>query len=159
WGTLHRGAACFILRARNQLLRSLRLEAAQLDRFISTGFPSEVSGEEAVLRALLAAFPDRVARRREAGGRRGGMVGGRGVRLAPSSGVTESELFVCVDVDAGQTETLVRQASAIQRDWLPVEQLNVSTEVAFDSDAERVSARRRVCFEELVIEETAAALP
>src|SRR5262249_58692672 len=74
---------------------------------------------EAVQRALLAAFPDRVARRREAGGRRGVMVGGRGVRLAPSSGVTGPELFVCVDVDAGQRETLVRQAAARGREGLP----------------------------------------
>ena len=88
-----------------------------------------------MLPALLAAFPDRVARRREAGSRRGVMVGGRGVRLAPSSGVTEPELFICVEVDAGQTETLVRQASAVPCDWLPPEQVSASIEVGFDADA------------------------
>jgi ATP-dependent helicase HrpB len=119
----------------------------------------QVSADEAVLRSLLAAFPDRVARRREAGSRRGVMVGGRGVRLAPSSGVTEPELFLCVDVDASQTETLVRQASAIQRDWLPPEQVSVTTEVDFDPTAERVSARRRIYFADLVVEESPAALP
>jgi ATP-dependent helicase HrpB len=87
------------------------------------------------------------------------MVGGRGVRLAPASGVTESELFLCVDVDASQTESLVRQASAVQRDWLPSEQMNASITLAFDPATERVSARRRLCFEDLVIEETPAALP
>ena len=112
-----------------------------------------------MLRPLLAAFPDRLARRREAGGRRGVMVGGRGVRLAPSSGVTEPELFLCIDVDASRTETLVRQASAVARDWLPPERLTVAVEVAFDAAAERVTARRRVRFEDLVLEETPAALP
>ena len=57
------------------------------------------------------------------------MVGGRGVVLAPSSGVTEPELFLCIDVDAGQTETLVRQASAVQRDWLPPDRSRIAIEV------------------------------
>ena len=70
---------------------------------------------EALLRALLAAFPDRVARRRDSSTGKGVMVGGRGVRMAPQSAVTDAELFVCVDVDAGQSEAIVRQASAIER--------------------------------------------
>jgi ATP-dependent helicase HrpB len=115
--------------------------------------------DEALLRALLGAFPDRLARRREAGGERGVMVGGRGVRLAPSSGVREPELFLCIDVDAGQTEALVRQASGVRRDWLPAERLSATVEVAFDAEAERVSARRRLRFEDLVLEDTPAALP
>ena len=72
------------------------------------------------------------------------MVGGRGVRLAPSSGVIDSELFLCIDVDAGDAEALVRQASAIQRDWLPQSKLVAGVEVVFDMEAERVTARRRV---------------
>ena len=87
------------------------------------------------------------------------MVGGRGVKLAPSSGVTEAELFLCVDVDAGRAETLVRQASAVQRDWLPPEKLRTSTEVAFDPGAERVTAQRRLRYEDLVLEEVAVQLP
>jgi ATP-dependent helicase HrpB len=118
-----------------------------------------LSADEAVLRALFEAFPDRLARRRAAGSPRGVMVGGRGVRLAPASGVTEAELFVCVEVDAGQTEAIVRQASAVQRDWLPAEQVRTSVEVGFDPAAERVTARRVVRFEDLVLEETAAAWP
>jgi ATP-dependent helicase HrpB len=153
-GTLNRGAARMVLRARAQLLRSLRHEARAV-RVAGGG----VDADEAVLRALLGAFLDRVARRREPGSRRGVMVGGRGVRLAPSSGVNEAELFVCVDVDASQTETLVRQASVVQRDWLPSERLTAAIEVAFDTATERVSARRRLRFEDLVLEETLAALP
>src|SRR5206468_2188181 len=116
-GTLNRGTARFTLRARDQLLRSLRYEVR------GSEIAEIQSADEAVLRSLLAAFPDRLARRREAGGRRGVMVGGRGVCLAPSSGATESEFFLCIDVDASRTETLVRQASAVQRDWLPPERL------------------------------------
>src|SRR5207248_2333839 len=68
-GTLHRNAAHFVLRARDQLLRSLRQEKPS--RVRSSVPHSEFrapSSDDEVLRALLTAFPDRVARRREAGG-------------------------------------------------------------------------------------------
>jgi ATP-dependent helicase HrpB len=158
-GTLNRAAADFILRARDQLVRALRQETRQEWSEMATAREAPRSADEAVLGSLLAAFPDRVARRREPAGRRGVMVGGRGVRLAPSSGVTGPELFVCVDVDAGQTEALVRQASAVQREWLPAELVRVTTEVACDPDSERVMARRCLRFEDLLIEESQAALP
>jgi ATP-dependent helicase HrpB len=156
-GTLHRAAAHFVLRARDQLLRSL---SSMRHRHSATPpLRQPPSADEIVLRSLLAASPDRVARRREAGSRRGVMVGGRGVRLAPSSGVLDAEYFLCIDVDAGHKETLVRQASAIERDWLPAEQVTTSVEVAFDGQTERVSAKRRVRFVDLLIEETDAPLP
>jgi ATP-dependent helicase HrpB len=152
-GALNRGAARFVLHARDQLLRLLRSPTLSRKRPAGEALP-----DEGLLRALLASFPDRVARRREAGGRRAVMVGGRGVQLAPSSAVREPELFLCIDVDAGQGEALVRQASAIQRDWLPADRVTTSTEVAFDTHAERVSARRRVRYEDLVLEVAPAAL-
>jgi ATP-dependent helicase HrpB len=111
------------------------------------------------MRALLAAFPDRLARRREPGSPRAVMVGGRGVRLAPSSAVTDAELFVCVDVDASDRESLVRLASAVKRDWLPADKLTSAIEVGFDESAERVIARKCLRFEDLLIEENPAALP
>jgi ATP-dependent helicase HrpB len=158
-GPLNRVAARMVLQARDQLLRLVRHETRRPTFAEGLAPASEVSADEAVLRSLLAAFPDRVARRREPGGRRGVMVGGRGVRLAPSCGVIEPELFVCVDVDAGQKETLVRQASAVRRDWLPAERVRAATEVAFDPEGERVTARRRLRFDDLVIEESPASLP
>jgi ATP-dependent helicase HrpB len=164
-GSLHRPAAHFVLRARDQLLHSLRSkkkgnepEALATDG-PSLTLPARPSSDEIVMRSLLAAFPDRLARRREAGSMRGVMVGGRGVRLAPSSGVLDAEFFLCIDVDAGQKESLVRQASAIERDWLPAGQTTTSVEVAFDAQTERVSAKRRVRFVDLLIEETDAPLP
>jgi ATP-dependent helicase HrpB len=149
-GTLQRRTARVVLRARDQMLRDMRLHAA------ATPGPRR---DDAVLRALLAAFPDRVVRRRQPGSRRGLMVGGRGVRLAASSAVSEPELFLGVDVDAGQCEALVRQASALRRDWLPPERLSSTVEVAFDLATERVSARKRLRYEDLLLEESPAALP
>ncbi|MCI0456585.1 MAG: ATP-dependent helicase HrpB, partial [Gemmataceae bacterium] len=115
--------------------------------------------DEALLRALLAAFSDRVARRREPGSRKGVLVGGRGVRLAPTSGVIEPELFVCIDVDNRPAEALVRLASAAQRSWLPTDRLRAAIEVTFEPESERVIARRRVRFDDLLLEEGTAALP
>jgi ATP-dependent helicase HrpB len=151
-GTLNRSAAKFILLVRDQLVRAVRQEAR-------AGRGQSVGRGETVMRALLEAFPDRLARRREPGGMRGVMVGGRGVRLAPSSAVTDAELFVCVDVDAGERESVVRLASAVKREWLPAEMLTSRIEVNFDETTERVTARKVLRFEDLLIEETPAALP
>ena len=72
-------------------------------------------GDEAVLRAVLAGFPDRVAKRRELNSRRAIMVGGRGVRLADSSAVDQAELFVCLDVEGSQGATVAStEASTAQ---------------------------------------------
>ncbi|HEX5270853.1 MAG TPA: ATP-dependent helicase C-terminal domain-containing protein, partial [Gemmataceae bacterium] len=51
------------------------------------------------------------------------------------------------------------QASAVQRDWLPPAQVCAATEVAFDEQTERVTARRRVRYDDLLLEESPAALP
>jgi ATP-dependent helicase HrpB len=152
-GSVHPGGARFVLRARDQLLRLLRTEAEM------PAAQASLSLEEAVLRSVLAAFPDRVARRREPGGRRGLMIGGRGVRLAPWSNVIEPELFVCVDVDAAQSEALVRQASAIRREWLAADEVRSVIETSFDNENERVIARRRIYYGDLLLDENTAALP
>ncbi|MFO0811441.1 MAG: ATP-dependent helicase HrpB [Gemmataceae bacterium] len=148
---LDRVAARFILRARDQLARAIRDADIARD--------NSVAQDDGLLRAIFAAFADRLARRRNPGGQRGVMVGGRGCKLAPSSGVTEGELFVAVDVDAGQAETLVRQASLVSRDWLPPEKVTTAVEVAFDPSVERVTARKRVRFDDLILEDVQGALP
>ena len=127
-------------RKRGRRRRGRRPAGVALARASSSAGQSSWPSDEAVGRALLAAFPDRLCRRREPGSPRGVMVGGRGVRLAPSSGVTAAELFVAVDVDAGQAETLVRQASAVERSWLPADRLRTAVEVEFD-DVDRPSRR------------------
>jgi ATP-dependent helicase HrpB len=158
----NRNAARFVLRARDQLVRLMEGGGRSPNlpgphRFGDLCPP--MTSEEALGRSLLAAFPDRLCRRREPGSPRGIMVGGRGVKLAPSSGVTQAELFVAVDVDAGQAETLVRQASAVERTWLPPERLRESIDVEFDDTAGRVVGWKRVRFDDLVIEEKAANVP
>ncbi len=149
FGEVNRGAAHFLFRARDQLLQSIQQEMPAS----SSEFESDW------VRCLLPAFPDRLARRRNPRSERGVMVGGRGVKVAPGSGVVEPELFLCLDVDAGEIESLVRIASGVRREWLPPELVSTTTEVQFEESTERVTARKRVRFMDLILEESTAALP
>ena len=87
------------------------------------------------------------------------MVGGRGVRMAPQSAVTEAELFVCVDVDAGQSEAIVRQASAIEREWLPERRLRTVDEAFFHPTQKSVVGRRRTYWDDLALDEVSIPAP
>lgn len=142
-GRLHRGGAHAVLQARDQLRRLITSQST----------PTAVGGLE---EALFAAYPDRLARRREPGSSRALMLGGRGVRLAPSSGVNEAELFVCIDVDAAGADALVLMASAVERSWLPPNRITTKIEVAFDETTERLAARKRIRFDDLILEESHA---
>lgn len=114
---------------------------------------------EPLLRAIAAAYLDRLCRRRDPGTDRALMAGGRGVRLARESALatTSDELFVAVVLDAGRagerSESLVRIASVVDRAWLPAELLQESRELVWDPDRERVAARRLFRFHDLVLEE------
>ena len=145
------GAAGFILKARDQLAEIVQRELKGRQG------RQRQQGDDPLLRAVLAAYPDRVARRREPGSPRGVMVGGRGVRLAEESAVIEAELFLCVDLDAGRSgplsEALVRKASAVEPEWLPAELLSATIELEFDERRERVAAWKRTRYEDLIIDE------
>ncbi len=150
-GPVHRGRAHHVLRVGRQLAR-LTDRARQAGRRQAGGSHGS-SPDETVLRALLAAYPDRVAKRREPGSRRGVMVGGRGVLLAEESCVRRGDLFLCLDLDSKGREALVRQASAIEAAWLPAEQVTTAVEAVFDQARERVAGRRRDRYRDLVIAE------
>ncbi len=153
FGRLNRGAARFLFRSRDQLA-GLLAEAGAAE----SAPPPATAGEreEALLRAVFAAFPDRLVRRREPGSPQGVMVGGRGVRLAGESAVVEPELFVAADLDAGRpgerSEALVRLASAVEREWLPAAALRETDEVGFDPGRERVVAHRVTRYRDLELE-------
>lgn len=160
-GRLHTGAARFLQQAQQQLLRLVNTarqtsaDARQRAAQPQLGWERDA----AVLKALLTAFPDRVARRREPLNRKGVMVGGRGIRLADSSLVLQPELFLCVDTDAGQGEIFVRQASGIERDWLPADQIEVTIDVTFDANQEKIVAQRRTRYFDLILDESTTNPP
>ncbi|MFN2376484.1 MAG: ATP-dependent helicase C-terminal domain-containing protein, partial [Candidatus Binatia bacterium] len=77
--------------------------------------------------------------------------------------VATADLFVCLSVDAGRrgerSETLVRQASAIEREWLPAEQVRRGLEMDFDEASDSVVAFTRTRYRDLVLEEKPAPVP
>ena len=99
--------------------RGVRQVADQLLRLLPRGGRAG-NPEQGLARALLAAWPDRLAHRRAPGSDRALMVDGAGVRLSPRSAVREAEWFVAVDVAGGVgAEALVHIASAVDDAWLP----------------------------------------
>ena len=83
---------------------------------------AEGPDEEILARAVLSAFPDRIARRRTPGSPRLVLASGHGAALARESVVHDGELLVAIDLEAGArgpgSEARVRMASRIERSWL-----------------------------------------
>ncbi|HQU42212.1 MAG: ATP-dependent helicase HrpB [Planctomycetia bacterium 21-64-5] len=154
-GQLDAAAAKAVLRTRKQLVRLLNDMPAPAKKG-TAGEPAD----EVVLRSLFVAFADRLARRREPNSPRAVMLGGRGVRLSRASAVRDAPLFVCVSLsETGKSESLVPLASAVERDWLPADSLQVSVDVEFDRSRERVVAVRRTRLDDLVLDEAMTSLP
>ncbi len=118
-----------------------------------------IDTEEGLMRALLAGYPDRLAKRRSSGKSSALMVGGRAVQLGPTSGVLDPDLFLCIDVDGGATDAVVRQASGVQRDWLDPSLIEERVDLFFHPTQQQVVARRRTLWSDLVLEETPIAIP
>jgi ATP-dependent helicase HrpB len=124
------------------------------------------SAQEAdLLTAILAGYPDRVARRR---GQRGGAVelvlaGGGSAELARDS-VVRSELLVAVDAEerrgAGggrRGGTIVRLASAIEPEWLLdlfPEAIRETVEARWNAQEERVEVVSRLLYDQIVLDES-----
>ncbi|MGE3274650.1 MAG: ATP-dependent RNA helicase [Vicinamibacterales bacterium] len=113
--------------------------------------------EEGLRRALLAGYPDRVARRRAPAGDRFTLASGHGARLARDSGV-QAPLVVALDVAAGRrdghAEALIRVASAIEDDWL--EPTGIEVEHVLSDDGV-VRAARVTRYDALTLREEAQA--
>lgn len=153
-GTIHKGAARTLFKLQSQYLKNL----GRLSKTLMSKAP-EMDADEAALRSLLAAFPDRLARRREAKSEKARMVGGRGIRLSKQSRVWDEELFLCLDIDGGRQEAWARMASGVDRSWLNPDMVKKSIDIEFDEESERLSARERLYYEDLVLEESPAPLP
>jgi ATP-dependent helicase HrpB len=143
--------------------KNLRKVSGQLQRLLKSRLgpaPARSQSErEIVLQALLAAYPDRLAVRRQSGKPTGLMVGGRGVKLAPTSVVQEADLFLCIDVDDKAANALVRLASAVEREWLDESLLERRDEVFFHPSQKQLMGRRRTYWDDLIIEESPIAVP
>jgi ATP-dependent helicase HrpB len=111
--------------------------------------------EDALLISVLAAFPDRVARRREANELQ--LAAGGPALLAPSSTVTANQFLVAVEAEdrPDQKTPLVRIASGIEPEWLLdlfPERVRETAQIEWNRAAERVECVRALMFDQIAIE-------
>jgi ATP-dependent helicase HrpB len=111
--------------------------------------------EDALLISVLAAFPDRVARRREASELQ--LAAGGPALLAPSSTVTANQFLVAVEAEdrPDQKMPLVRIASGIEPEWLLdlfPERVRETAQVEWNRTAERVESVSAIMFDQIAIE-------
>lgn len=112
----------------------------QLRRFVKRGRGHD---DDAIARALLAAFPDRVARRRPGGVAL--LSNGQSANMANPPG----KFFVAVDVENRK----IRLACAIEPDWL-IDGLDERNTVEWNRQRERVEAVNALVYDQLVVEES-----
>jgi ATP-dependent helicase HrpB len=128
-------------RVRQQLLEQVREQRGRAD-------------SHALEKALLMAFPDRVARKR---GERLLLANGTAAQLARESFV-QSEYLVAIEVDERDGQTpLVRMASSVEPDWLLElfpDSIETREELTWNREAERVEARNQLRYEQLAIDES-----
>lgn len=105
---------------------------------------------------LIAAYPERIARRRPGQNVRYQLANGRAVSLSPSDPLTASDFIVAAQVDSGRSEGRVFLAAAVELTTLLQQHphlLTVEEQVRWDGDNARVSALARTRLGALVIEE------
>jgi ATP-dependent helicase HrpB len=141
---LHPGGARNVLRSAEQLFRVVDFpRSARADK-----------PDEALMRALLEAFPDRQARLRAGTRDRALMVGGRGVRIDNSSRVRGEPLFLAIEINDMGGEARARMVSAVERSWLSPEKLRTREELFFNPTKKQVEARLRTYWIDLMLDET-----
>jgi ATP-dependent helicase HrpB len=133
------------------------------------------ASEDALLLATLAAYPDRVARRRAPGSAEVVFAGGGSARLDEASVVRDAPFLVAVDADerrdrrvpgagpaSGRAGVLVRIASVVTPEMLLElfpDELRWEEELTWNAEAERVDAFERMRYRDLVLEESRVPVP
>lgn len=141
-------------------VRTVRRVARSLGRGARDDQDSELD-EEALRQAILAGFPDRVARRRAPHSSQVVFAHGGAGELHESSAVREAEWMVATEVrDArergGRGRTVVYQATAIEPEWLleseaRIEELDT---LRFDAGTEQVERVTGLRYGALVLDES-----
>jgi ATP-dependent helicase HrpB len=162
--TKHDSPSDVLLLIENDWQPNTRRVYDQLRRQVKTrGRPSD----EALGLAVLAAFPDRLARRRTTGGTAGRelvLAGGGGSAMLAEGSACRAPLMVAVDVEERRDRgvPLVRLASAVEPEWLIElfpDWVEEQRGVEWNRVAERVEAVDAIVFDGLVIDETRGAMP
>lgn len=136
----------------------VRAVADELERVAARelGTTARTIDDPGFRRAVLSGYPDRVARRREAGSSRLHLASGAGGTLAADSGVRDAEFLVALDVQASpdRPDARVRLASAVDREWLTP--TRTAIEHRYDASARRVRAQAIDYYDAIVLSERPA---
>jgi ATP-dependent helicase HrpB len=146
-------------------VRAVARAAAQLERACRGGGRSTAADPEGALcMALLAGYPDRVARRVRSGSRQAAMAAGGAAEIAETSVVRTAEWLVMLDAEdkARASGIVVRIASGIEPEWLIdmfAADIVERRPVVWNAQAERVDAREVMAWGELVLHAADADRP
>jgi ATP-dependent helicase HrpB len=140
--------------------RSVERAARQLGR-VATNLadrPGSASAvDEAIQIALLAGFPDRIARRKNKADAALTLYSGKTARLAETSVVRNSELMVTLDAEDGAGRgVIVRLASAVTADWLMElypDMVEMTDELVWSTSNEQVERMSRIATGSVVMDE------
>lgn len=148
-----RGSADLLTLMEGEWLPQTKRVFDQLRRRIS-GRDRKTSGDTAILQAILAAFPDRVARHRRDGELL--LASGGSARLPDC----RHEFLVAIDIEERRERglPLVRLASLIEPEWL-LDQATEKIALEWNRAAERVEQVSALLYDQLVIEETRSPAP
>jgi ATP-dependent helicase HrpB len=147
---LDQGAVHAVERARKQLGRIVRNADAKTPQ-------SPKAADEALLIAVLAGFPDRVARRKRAGSRDLALAQGGTAELAETSAVRDAPWMVAVDAEMVRGRSLVRVASGIEPEWLIElfeERIRDVADLSFDEAKGAVIGGSKMMYDALAIAES-----
>ncbi|MBV5338495.1 MAG: ATP-dependent helicase HrpB [Deltaproteobacteria bacterium] len=129
-------------------VKNVERVARQLEKFLGISDAKEDydRDDERISRLLLAAYPDRLARRRGNDGGAYLLASGRGARISERSAVRTADYIVALALDAGnQAEAIVHLAAEIPESVIREERsrhIRSETEVNWDDREGRVIARR-----------------
>jgi ATP-dependent helicase HrpB len=130
--------------------------------------PSAEAVEDALCLAVLAGYPDRVAKRKVANAPELLLFGGGSATLSETSVVHGPELMVAVDAEERPRApgrpggVLVRLASKVEPEWLldlGAQALREEDRLEWNSSARRVDRVTRLAYGDLVLEESRAPAP
>jgi len=142
-------------------LRSVERTATQLKHLLPEVAKSDAVDSSALSRLLLAAYPDRLCKRRSEGGGRFVHVQGRGVRLSKDSHLGDSPYLIAVSVDAGErAEGFVHLAAPVAEELLRTEcadRIDSVRRVEWDRKENRVRAAREERYGTLLLSSRAFA--
>ncbi len=147
---LDQGAVHAVDRARKQLGRIVRNVDAKTPQ-------SPQAADEALLIAILAGFPDRVARRKKQGSRDLALSQGGTAELAETSAVRDAPWMVAVDAELVRGRTLVRLASGIEPTYLIElfeDRIREVADLSFDDDKGVVTGGSKMLYDALAIAES-----